>query len=108
HYPAFLFAAIRQVISAVIIIAIGLMMSRKVDLSSGNIKHQAFVGFLLITVGNGLVTWGEKYIPSGVAALICSLMPMIAVIVNLLSAKKEKINSFILIGMIIGFAGVGL
>jgi len=108
HYPAFLFAAIRQVISGAIILAIGFWMSRKVDLSKENLIHQAFVGFLLITVGNGLVTWGEKYVPSGVAALICSLMPMIAVLMNLAVSRKEKVNSYIVVGMIVGFAGVGL
>ncbi|HRO42979.1 MAG TPA: EamA family transporter [Flavipsychrobacter sp.] len=108
HYPAFLFAAIRQLVSGVIIIGLALWMSRKVDLSKSNLKHQALVGFLLITIGNGLVTWGEKYVPSGVAALICSLMPLIAVIVNLIISRKDKINSFIAGGMIIGFAGVGL
>ena len=108
HYPAFLFAAIRQVISGAIILGIGYWMSKKVDLSKQNLIHQAFVGFLLITIGNGLVTWGEKYVPSGVAALICSLMPMIAVLMNLTVSRKEKVNSYIVVGMIIGFAGVGL
>lgn len=108
HFPAFLFAAIRQLISGAVIIAIGLMISKRVDLSRGNLVHQALIGFLLITMGNGLVTWGEKYVPSGVAALICSLMPIIAVIVNLIISRKEKVNTQIIIGMIIGFAGVGL
>jgi drug/metabolite transporter (DMT)-like permease len=108
HYPAFLFAAIRQVVSAAIIMVIGVMMSRKVDLSGRNLLHQAIVGFMLITVGNGLVTWGERQIPSGVAALICSLMPICAVIVNLVLSRKDKLNAYILIGMLIGFAGVGL
>jgi drug/metabolite transporter (DMT)-like permease len=108
HYPAFLFAAIRQVASAAIIIAIGLAISRKVDLSRSNLVHQAVVGFLLITVGNGLVTWGERSVPSGIAALICSLMPLVSVIASLVIYKEEKVNMFIVIGMIVGFAGVGL
>lgn len=108
HYPAFLFAAIRQTVSAVIIMAIGLMVSRKVDLSRKNIIHQGIVGFLLITLGNGLVSWGERYVPSGVAALICSLMPIVTVIINLSSSKREKINLPIALGMLIGFTGVGL
>jgi len=108
HFPAFLYAAIRQLISGVIIMGIGLMMNRKVDLSKSNLMHQAFVGFLLITLGNGLVTWGERQVPSGVAALICSLMPIVAVIVNLVSSKREKLNIYIIIGMVVGFAGVGL
>ena len=94
HFPAFLFAAIRQLISGIIIVVMALMMNRKVDLSRSNLIHQALVGFLLITLGNGLVTWGERQIPSGVAALICSLMPIIAVIVNLMIAKKRKAQCF--------------
>jgi drug/metabolite transporter (DMT)-like permease len=108
HFPAFLYAGIRQVLSGIIIIIAALIGNRQTDLSRGNILHQAVIGFLLITLGNGLVTWGEKQIPSGVAALICSLMPIVAVLVNLIISKHEKINLFIVIGMIIGFAGVGI
>ncbi len=108
HFPAFLYAAIRQVVSGAIILGIALFMSRKVDISGKNLLHQALVGFLLITLGNGLVTWAERYVPSGVAALICSLMPIIAVLINLMMSKQEKLNVPIVVGMLIGFAGVGL
>lgn len=108
HFPAFLFAAIRQTTSALIIMIISMFFSRKVDLSAKNLMHQAIVGFLLITVGNGLVSWGEKFIPSGVAALLCSLMPLCAVIINLFSAKREKLNLPIVAGLLAGIAGVAL
>jgi drug/metabolite transporter (DMT)-like permease len=108
NYPAFLFAAIRQLISGFIILVIGYMLNNKVDLSKKNVFHQAIVGFMLITVGNGLVTWGEKNVPSGIAALICSLMPLVAVLINMIGSTKEKLNSYIIIGMLIGFGGVGL
>jgi drug/metabolite transporter (DMT)-like permease len=87
---------------------IGLYMSRKVDFSVNNLKKQLVVGFLLITMGNGMVTWGEKYIPSGVAALICSMMPIFTVIFNLVGSKTEKINLPIIGGMLLGFVGVAL
>ena len=108
HCPSFLFAGLRQVISGIIILIAGFMMSKRIDLSKSNIAHQALVGFLLITVGNGLVSWGEMHIPSGVAALICSLMPIVTVIINLAISKKEKINLQIFIGMALGFSGVAL
>ncbi len=66
------------------------------------------LGFLLLTMGNGGVTWGEKYVSSGVAALICSLMPISAVAFNLMFSKKEKINASIVAGMALGVCGVGL
>jgi drug/metabolite transporter (DMT)-like permease len=58
-------------------------------------------------MGNGFVSWGEMYIPSGVAALICSLMPLSSVLMNMVIAK-EKINGLIVAGMIIGFTGIAL
>ncbi len=73
HYPAFLFAGIRQTIAGVILMLIALFFSREKDLSRSNILRQVLVGFLMLTMGNGCVTWGEKYIPSGIAALICSI-----------------------------------
>lgn len=106
-FPSFLFAAIRQVISGLIIIIIALAIKRKADISRKNILHQAMIGFLLITMGNGFVSWGEMYIPSGVAALICSLMPLSSVIMNIAIAK-EKVNTAIVAGMIVGFSGIAL
>jgi drug/metabolite transporter (DMT)-like permease len=74
--------------------------------SSGNKGSEQ--SFLLITSGNGLVSWAESYIPSGVAALLCATMPIMSVALNLLSHKKEKVNVLIVIGMLIGFLGVAL
>jgi drug/metabolite transporter (DMT)-like permease len=58
-------------------------------------------------MGNGLVTWAEQYVSSGVAALICSTMPISAVIINI-AGGREKLNMLILAGMLLGFGGVAL
>lgn len=106
-YPAaFFFAGTRQLIAGIILFAIGLATNKNRDYSRENIMRQAFIGFLLLTCGNGLVTWGEKHIPSGVAALICSLMPIFAVMFNLYGSKKEKFNSLIGLGLALGVLGV--
>ncbi len=108
HYPSFLFAGIRQLMAGVILMAFALYRSRETDLSSGNILRQMLVGFLMLTVGNGLVTFGMKFIPSGVSALICSLMPMFAVLFNMMSSKKDHFNLMIGLGMALGICGVAL
>lgn len=107
-YPPFAFAATRQIVSGLIIAAVALGMSRQVDLSRKNLLHQMLVGFLMITLGNGVVSWAEKYVPSGVAALICSMMPIGGVIINLAISKEERINGIIGLGMLLGFGGVAL
>jgi drug/metabolite transporter (DMT)-like permease len=107
HFPPFLMAGARQVIAALILGGIALLISRKVDLSFSNVLRQGLIGILLITLGNGLVTWSEQYIESGVAALICSTMPISAVMINIISGK-EKLHIRVGFGMLMGFAGVAL
>lgn len=108
HYPAFLFAGMRQFLAGLILIVAALAVSKQRDLSRSNILRQMLTGFLMLTIGNGLVTWGEQYIPSGISALICSLMPLIAVLINLSGGHKTDINIPIVAGMILGLCGVGL
>lgn len=107
HYPPYLMAGTRQLISGIILVGIALMINRKVDLSRKNLVQQGIIGFLLITMGNGLVTWAEQYVQSGIAALICSTMPISAVLINIVSGK-ERLNLRVVLGMFLGFSGVAL
>lgn len=108
HYPAFLMAGVRQVVSAGILCIIALSFNKKFNLSRRNTVRNAVIGFLMISVGNGLVSWAEKYVPSGVAALVCSTMPVSVVLFNLISNRKEKPNAWIIVGMLLAFGGVAL
>lgn len=108
HYPAFLFAGIRQLSAGIILMLAAYSVNRKLDWNREHILRNALIGGLMITMGNGLVTWGERYIPSGVAALICSMMPIFAVLFNLAQSKRDHFNATILAGMLLGTVGVGL
>ncbi len=108
HYPAFLFAGVRQAAAGVILVIAALVLNKNKDLSARNIFRQMLVGFLMLSVGNGLVSLGMRFIPSGISALICSMMPIFAVLFNLASSKKDHFNLTIGIGLILGTCGVGL
>lgn len=108
HFPAFLFAGSRQTVSGLILMGFALVANRNKDLSRRNIFRQMLVGFLMLTLGNGCVTWAEKVVPSGVAALICSSMPIFAVVFNLAMGRSEKLNLLIGGGMLLGAVGVGI
>ncbi|MNS55553.1 putative inner membrane transporter YedA [compost metagenome] len=106
--PPFLMAGVRQTIAGLIIGLMALSNRKANDWSMANIGRQAMIGFLLITLGNGLVSWAEAYIPSGVAALVCATMPVMSVLITLARHKQERVNAFIIIGMLLGFAGVAI
>lgn len=106
--PPFLMAGSRQLLAGMIIFLMSFGNKLPKDLSRNNIARQALIGFLLITLGNGLVSWAEAYIPSGVAALLCATMPIMSVLLNVTFQKTERINSLVVTGMIVGFFGVAL
>lgn len=106
-FPPFLMAGFRQFVAGIFLLLLALSLKRKINHSLKNISRQCFIGFLLITVGNGLVTWAEKYIPSGVAALVCSTMPIGTVVINI-TKGNESFQWKTFIGMALGFLGVFL
>lgn len=107
-FPPFLFAGIRQTIAGILLSGF-LMVIKKIELpSASNMARQAFAGFLMIAMGNGLVTWAEVYVPSGVAAIICSFMPVWVVLINLTINRSELPNALIVIGVLTGLGGIVL
>lgn len=59
----------------------------------------------MLAFGNGLVTWAEQYVNSGLAALICSLTPIWIIAVNSVSGQKEKLNYIIGLGILLCLFG---
>ena len=105
-FPPFLFAGLRQ-FSAGLLLTGYLLMIRKSALPTlSQVGRQAFAGFLMITLGNGLVSWGEVYVPSGVAAIICSFMPLFVTLINLTINRAELPNGLIVLGVFTGLAGI--
>ena len=62
----------------------------------------------MISLGNGLVAWAEVHIPSGIAAVICSLVPLVVILINLGINTGERPNIPIVVGTILGFAGISM
>lgn len=104
--PPFLMAGVRQVLAGLLVFLMATTNKLPKDMSRANLLRQALIGFLLITVGNGLVSWAEAIIPSSVAALICAMMPIMSVLISVFVQRGEKLNALILLGMLLGFLGV--
>ena len=70
--------------------------------------HKAFIiGGLLLLCGNGGVTWAEKYIASGLAAVVVATEPLWVVLLNWAISRRRP-SSMVLIGVLIGLGGVVL
>lgn len=105
-FPPFLFSAIRQLIAGVLLTGFLLLIKGIPKPDKFTLVNQAIGGFFMITLGNGLVGWAEVYVPSGVAAIICSMVPIWVILINLIVAKEEKPTIPIVIGLGVGLAGI--
>ncbi|HSE41142.1 MAG TPA: EamA family transporter [Acidobacteriota bacterium] len=76
-------------------------------------KHLIFIGICLIGLGNWLVVWAEKVVPSGPAALMVATLPFYMVFLDPVIRRFARNNSAhehrnwkTYLGLVIGFAGV--
>jgi drug/metabolite transporter (DMT)-like permease len=67
----------------------------------------AVVGVLLLAGGNGGVTWGEQFVPTGIAALLIASVP-IWIVVFAHFTGDDRITWPVAVGLLIGIVGVGI
>ena len=62
-------------------------------------------GFLLLG-GNGAVVWAEQFLPSGLTALLVSILPFWLVIIEWVRPPRRRPTGAALIGLVLGFIGI--
>ena len=90
-FPPFLFSAIRQIMAGGIML-VALKIIGKLQLRRSDLLNQSITGILMVTLGNGVIGWCERYITSGLAALILSLIPVFVVVISYLFRRCFTIH----------------
>ena len=105
--PPFLLAGIRNLIAGSIIF-IYLLSQKKLERVNPRQFLQAFIlSMLMIVLANGLTTYAEKYITSGLASLISTLSPFCVLVLNLILGH-EKLSLKTVFGILLGMFGIFL
>lgn len=105
--PGFLMAATRFMTAGAILFAWAVFNGQRIRPSLAEWPKAFIIGGLLLLCGNGGVTWSEKYIASGLAALLVATEPLWVVILNW-GLTHRRPNWKVLLGVLIGLAGVSL
>lgn len=71
-------------------------------------RTACITGSLLLTVGNGTVSWAEQTVPSGIAALLVATVSLWMVLVDWLRPGGHRPALRIIAGLLLGFAGMAL
>jgi drug/metabolite transporter (DMT)-like permease len=103
--PPFLMGGIRFVISGLLLY----MWARSRGSPKPTRPHwrNAIIagGFLLLG-GNGAVVWAEQFVPSGLTALLVSILPFWLVIIEWVRPPRKRPSGAVLVGLILGFVGI--
>jgi drug/metabolite transporter (DMT)-like permease len=68
----------------------------------------AGAGMLMLTVGNGLVTWAEQRVPSNLAALLVSAVPLYVALLDWIRPGGLRPSRRVFIGIAVGASGMAL
>lgn len=69
-------------------------------------RNAVIAGGFLLLGGNGAVVWAEQYVPSGLTALLVSILPFWLVIIEWVRPPRERPKSAVLVGLVLGFIGI--
>jgi len=93
---------LRFALASVLCLVVGRLLREPLP-SRAAVPHLLVSGAVLLGICNTLVTWAELHISSGLAAVLCALVP---VFLGLLTLRSEPLGSRGWAGALLGFAGV--
>src|SRR5262249_46985019 len=105
--PPFLMAGVRFFIAGALLYILARL--RGADRPKAiHLRSAAAVGGLLLVSGKGAVSWAEQSVPSSLAALLISTVPLWMTIIEWLRPGGTRPSLPVVCGLLLGFAGVAL
>lgn len=105
--PPFVMVGVRYLAAGAILYPIAARGSERRDdrLTKSQWRAAVIIGILLLFGGNGLVSWAEQTVPSGIAALLVAGIPFWLVLIDRI-ALGTRVPLWTAVGLVVGFAGV--
>lgn len=103
--PPFLMAGSRFIISGMILF----VWSRIRGAPQPTRRHwrnATIAGFFLLVGGNGAVVWAEQVVPSGLTALLVSVLPFWLVLIDWVRPRGKRPRPMVIAGLLLGIVGI--
>ncbi|MDQ3142803.1 MAG: EamA family transporter [Bacteroidota bacterium] len=104
--PAFTFTAIRQLLAGGLILTYFFILKKTPFPSRQYLLFQLVLGLLMISIGNGIGTYGLKYIDSGVSAIFAAFSPIVIALLTIQYNPADRLNAKGWLGIFLGFCGM--
>lgn len=103
-----LFAAFRYDVAAVLLLVYAVSRTSQWWPTDRANLTAVLAGGAFLVAGNGLLFVGQQTVPSGVAAIMQSLVPIVTSLWALGLLPEERVTPMGAVGILLGFLGVGL
>ena len=104
--PPGLMCATRFLIAGALMLAFCGLRGRRIGYAPGQLWRMAVIGTLLLMGGNLTLSYAERTVPSGLAALVVSSTPLWFLVLDSLLLGHHRISSRGLIGLALGVVGI--
>src|SRR5258705_2068979 len=103
--PPALLGGLRFTVAGLLLIAV-LAARGEAMIARTQWRGLALIGFLAVCVGNGGVIWAEQWVPSGIAAVTVATIPFWMIGMDALTRDGDPLSTRLVIGLLVGFAGI--
>jgi drug/metabolite transporter (DMT)-like permease len=104
--PPALFAGSRFIIAGILLALYARLRGQKFPTEYREWRTIAISGLLMLVGANGLVVWGEQWVPSNQAALIVATTALWLAGFGTLGSSGQKLGPRTVLGLAVGFFGV--
>ena len=105
--PPFFMAGSRFLIAGIVLLSWALIKGERIP-DKNSVLKISLAGILMLSIGNASLAWVEQYLPSGLAAILVATVPLWFVVLDKRQWNFYFSNKQIILGLIVGFAGVVL
>lgn len=106
--PPFLLTGLRFTAAGALMLAIALIRGERIPRDRKTLFNLAFVGLLMVGLGNLSVVIAEQWVPSGLAALFVATAPFWANMLEWMRGNAQQLDRQAILGMVVGFVGVAM
>ena len=107
HIPPALLGALRFGIAGAVMLAVCPLTGRRIVVDRTEFSRLLTLGILMLTLGNVVLFWAQQVVPSGVAALIVSSVPLwmlVHILARVSGADAWQFLSRVVLGVVVAAA----
>jgi len=104
--PATILAGVRMLIGAAIMLSFCALRRRRIFHARYVMWRLMLLGVMLLFGGNIFLVWSEKYLQSGLAALIVAVVPLYVVLIEMVIPNGDRLRRQGYFGLALGFCAL--